>query len=157
MVVTNPPPELALFPALIQLPVQWGDQDAFGHVNNIVYFRWFESSRIAYLERIGLGGKQAGGLASVENVGPILAAIGCNYRRQIKYPDTVIVGARITRIGRSSMTMSHMVWSSTHQAVAADGESTVVVFDYAANQPKRVPDLYRALIEKLEGRKLEPA
>jgi acyl-CoA thioester hydrolase len=155
MVVHKPPAELALFPAVIQLPVQWGDQDAFGHVNNIMYFRWFESARIAYLERIGLGDKHAGALASGENVGPILAAIGCNYRRQIKYPDTVIVGARITRIGRSSLTMSHVVWSNIHQAIAADGESTIVVFDYTANQPKRVPDEFRALIEKLEGRKLE--
>lgn len=151
MHVANRPAELAAFPAVIRLPVQWGDQDAFGHVNNIVYFRWFESARIAYLERIGLGEKHAGKSESGGNVGPILAAIGCNYRRQIKYPDTVIVGARIVRIGRSSMTMAHMVWSDAHQAVAADGESTVVVFDYQANQPRRVPDEFRALIEKLEG------
>jgi acyl-CoA thioester hydrolase len=154
MHVTNPPSELTLFPALIRLPVEWGDQDAFGHVNNAVYFRWFESSRIAYLERIGLGDKHEGKLSSGENVGPILAAISCNYRRQIKYPDTIIVGARITRIGRSSMTMTHSVWSQQHQAIAADGESTVVVFDYNANQPRRVPDELRELIEKLEGRPL---
>jgi acyl-CoA thioester hydrolase len=94
-------------------------------------------------------------LATGEDVGPILAAIGCNYRRQIKYPDSVIVGARITRIGRSSMTMAHMVWSQLHQAIAADGESTVVVFDYKTNQPRRVPDEFRQLIEKLEGRSLD--
>ena len=156
MHVSNPPPELALFPALIRLPVQWGDQDAFGHVNNVVYFRWFESARIAYLERIGLGDKHEGKLSSGENVGPILASIGCNYRKQVKYPDSVIIGARITRIGRSSMTMSHMVWSHQHQGIAADGESTVVVFDYNANQARRVPDEFRELIEKLEGRSLGP-
>ena len=155
MHVANIPPELALFPAVIRLPVQWGDQDAFGHVNNIIYFRWFESARIAYLERIGLGDKHAGTLSTGENVGPILASISCNYRRQVKYPDTVLIGARITRIGRSSMTMSHMVWSEAHQSLAADGESAVVVFDYKANQPRRVPDEFRALIEKLEGRKLD--
>ena len=155
MHVSNPPTELALFPALIRLPVQWGDQDAFGHVNNIVYFRWFESARIAYLERIGLGDKHAGSLTDRDNIGPILAAISCNYRKQIKYPDTVIVGARITRIGRSSMAMQHAVWSSRQNAIAAEGESTVVVFDYNANQPRRVPDEFRGLIEKLEGRSLE--
>jgi acyl-CoA thioester hydrolase len=151
MHVPNPPAELASFPAIIRLPVQWGDQDAFGHVNNTVYFRWFESARIAYLERIGLGDKHTGTLV-VDDIGPILAAIGCNYRKQIKYPDTVIVGARITRIGRSSFSMQHMVWSEANQAIAADGESTVVVFDYKANQPRRVPDEYRELITKLEGR-----
>ena len=49
------PDELADFPVVIALPVQWGDQDAFGHVNNTIPIRWFESSRIAYLEHSGMG------------------------------------------------------------------------------------------------------
>src|SRR5678815_2496598 len=86
----------------VTLPVQWGDQDAFGHVNNTVYFRWFESARIAYGTRIELSESGDG-----RKIAPILAAINCNYRRQLKYPDTVHVGARIIRIGRSSLTMEH--------------------------------------------------
>jgi acyl-CoA thioester hydrolase len=152
MHITNPPTQLADFPAVVRLPVQWGDQDSFGHVNNAVYFRWFETARIAYLERIGLGEKHVGQSMSGDDIGPILAAIGCNYRRQVKYPDTVLVGARITRIGTSSLTMTHALWSETHQAIAADGESTVVVFSYGTNRPQRVPDELRALISKLEGR-----
>jgi hypothetical protein len=50
-----PPAALGAFPVVISCPVQWGDQDAFGHVNNTAYFRWFESGRIAYFERLGLG------------------------------------------------------------------------------------------------------
>ena len=42
------------FPVHVRLPVQWGDQDAFGHVNNTVYLRWFETARIAYSDRAGL-------------------------------------------------------------------------------------------------------
>ena len=84
------PPALADFPVVITLPVQWGDQDAFGHVNNVVYFRWYESARIAYLDAAGLGS-----MMSQEGIGPILASITCNYRKQIKYPDSVHVGARI--------------------------------------------------------------
>ena len=45
---------LAGLSVVIALPVQWGDQDALGHVNNVVYFRWYESARIAYFERVGL-------------------------------------------------------------------------------------------------------
>src|ERR1700677_2939135 len=45
---------LAGFSVAIAIPVQWGDQDAFAHVNNVVFFRWFESARIAYFRRIGL-------------------------------------------------------------------------------------------------------
>jgi acyl-CoA thioester hydrolase len=151
MHVANPPAELASFPAVVRLPVQWGDQDSFGHVNNAVYFRWFETARIAYLERIGLGDKHAGQTTEEDDIGPILAAINCNYRRQIKYPDTILVGARITRIGRTSLTMTHALWSEMQQAIAADGDSTVVVFSYQANRPQRVPDELRALISKLEG------
>jgi len=90
------------FPVWITLPVQWGDQDAFGHVNNTVYLRWFESSRIEYSQRVGLAQVDA-----TQRVAPILAAVSCNYRRQIRFPDTVLVGARIVRLGRTSMTMQH--------------------------------------------------
>ncbi len=133
----------------IQLPVQWGDQDAFGHVNNATYFRWYESARIVYLENVALEANRPG-----DHLGPILAAIHCNYRRQVKYPDQVIVGARITKIGRTSVTMEHKLWSQSHNAIAADGQGIIVVFDYAANQPRPVPADLRAAIEKLEGKPL---
>ena len=147
----NPiPPELADFPVHLELPVQWGDQDAFGHVNNTVYFRWYESARIVYLERLGMGDKN-----SASGLGPILAAIGSDYRKQVKYPDRVLIGSRIIRIGRTSMTMEHKVWSSAQRAVVADGHSTIVVFDYATNKPHEVPGDMRAAIEQLEGRELQ--
>src|SRR3954464_3197376 len=91
---------LAEYPVTISLPVQWGDQDAFGHVNNAIYFRWYESARIAYSQRIGLID-----LFESERIGPILASISCDYRRAITFPDTVDVGSRVTRIGRTSLGM----------------------------------------------------
>src|ERR1043165_9714511 len=93
---------LAGFPVVISVVLQWGDQDAFGHVNNTVYLRWFESSRIAYGNLAGLE-LTAGG----HQIGPILARLSCNYRRQLTFPDRVHVGARITRIGNSSLDMEH--------------------------------------------------
>ena len=75
------PAELAGQPVVVTLPVQWGDQDAFGHVNGVMYFRWFETARVEYLNRSGLRH-----LMSQEGLGPILAAIKCDYRRQLKHP-----------------------------------------------------------------------
>jgi len=135
------------FHVWITLPIQWGDQDAFGHVNNTVYLRWFESARILYGDRARLS--QPG-----QAVGPILAAISCNYRRQLTYPDTVHVGARITRIGNSSLKMEHRIISERLAAVAADGDSTLVAFDYTAQKPVPVPAPVRAAIEQLEGKSL---
>lgn len=137
---------------MISLPVLWGDQDAFGHVNNVVPIRWFESARIAYLER-----QEISAIMEQEKVGPILAAISCNYRRQMTYPDTVWIGARITRLGRSSITMVHQVWSERRQAISADGESTIVIFDYAAQRSVRMSDALRRAIVQVEGRPVEGA
>ena len=61
--------------------MHWGDQDAFGHVNNIIPHRWFESARIALFGRIGLLE-----LRKEQGIGPILAATSCDYRRQITFP-----------------------------------------------------------------------
>ena len=139
------------FPVWVTLPVQWGDQDAFGHVNNTVYFRWFESARIAYGGRIDLSESGDG-----HAIAPILAAINCNYRRQLKYPDTVHVGARIVRVGRSSLTMEHRLVSEACRAVVADGDSTLVAFDYAAQKSVPVPAAVRTRIEQLEGKSFAP-
>jgi acyl-CoA thioester hydrolase len=147
MSLHSTPAELAGQPIIVELPIQWGDQDAFGHVNGVVYFRWFETARVEYLHRGGLGEMMSG-----HGVGPILASIKCDYRRQLKHPDTILVSGSITSIGRTSMKLRHVIYSRGQAAVAAEGESTVVLFDYAAQKPTPVPDDLRSLIEKLEGR-----
>lgn len=135
------------FRVVIALPVQWGDQDAFAHVNNVVYFRWFESARIAYFLRIGLMAER-----DVRPLGPILASSSCDYRRSIVFPDTVHVGIRATRIGRSSIGFEHRIVSEEQAAVAAEGTSTTVFYDYDAGRPHPVPDEVREAIEDLEAR-----
>ena len=132
--ISEPSALLPGYPVVIKLPVQWGDQDAFGHVNNTVYFRWFESARLAYLEQAGLSH-----VMEDDSLGPILASIKCDYRRQLTFPDTVEIGASITRIGRSSMVMRHVVISRQHQAIVAEGESTIVAFDYREISRSRFP------------------
>lgn len=143
------PESLGAYPLVIPLPIVWGDQDAFGHVNNTVPIRWFESARIAYWERVGLGHH-----TDPTGLGPILAAINCNYRRQLHYPDTVHIGARVSRIGRTSLVMDHAVFSERWNAIAAEGSSTIVMFDYTTNKPRRMPAELRAAVESLEGRSL---
>jgi acyl-CoA thioester hydrolase len=144
-------PALAHFPVAIRLQVQWGDQDAFQHVNNIVYFRWFETVRIVYLETIGL---QA--MMETEHIGPILAAISCQYRSPVTYPDVVHLGTRVTRLGRSSIAMDHQIYSQAQQALVAEGESTLVVFDYQQQKSRPIPAEIRRAIEQCEGKEFPP-
>ncbi len=70
---------LGRWPVTIELPVQWGDMDSFGHVNNVKYLRWFESARIAYFERAGV-------MVEMPGVGPILARQEIDYRSGKKVP-----------------------------------------------------------------------
>jgi len=133
------------FPVFVTVPVQWGDQDALGHVNNTVYLRWAESSRIEYLIRIGLWQR-----LDTERIGPIIASVSCNYRRPVTYPDTVHAGARITAVGNSSFRMEHVIVSAGLNVVVADLDSTLVLLDYATNKPLRVPDEMRQAIRTLE-------
>ena len=137
------------YPIILTLPILWGDQDAFGHVNNVVYFRWCESARVAYLNDTGL---QA--LMSQANLGPILASIKCDYLRQLNYPDTVRIGARITRISNKSVSMEHAIFSDSLQAIAAKSDSVVVLFDYGQQKSCAIPDNVRQKIAETEGHSL---
>jgi len=138
---------LAEFPVVVVQPVQWGEQDPLGHVNHVTYFRWYESARIVYFLKVGLMDMHKN-----ERIGPILASVANDYRRQITYPDTVHIGVRISRIGRSSMDMEHKILSQNDHALAAEGTSTLVVFDYQTNKSCPVPARIRHAIETLEGR-----
>lgn len=140
---------VAGFPVVVSIPVLFGDQDAFGHVNNTVYLRWCETARVEYLIRMDLWPP-----LPPAGLGPILAGLSCDYKRPVTYPDTMYVGARVTRIGNSSFRMEHCVVSKAMDMVVAHSVSTIVVVDYSRGKPAPLPDHCRAAIERIEGRSL---
>lgn len=129
------------FSSTIEVPVAWGDMDAFGHVNNVVYIRWFESGRVAYLMQLGLIE-----FLNKGTVAPILHSIQCRYRAAVTWPDTIIVATRVTAIGVDRMTYQHRVISQRLNRIAAEGEGIVVSFDYRTGQKTAVPDEVRTRI-----------
>ena len=137
---------LAGFPVVVEIPLLWGDEDAFGHVNNVVYLRWCETARVEYLRRIGMWVA-----LPPRGTGPILASIKCDYKMPLNYPDTVGVGARVARIGNSSIRMEHCIVSKALDTVAATADSTIVLLDYSANKTVHVPPEMRRIIAELEG------
>lgn len=134
-------------PVIIETPVAWGEMDAFRHLNNITYFRYFESGRIAYFERLGL-------LEYMEStgVGPILAATSCRFKIPLTYPDTVSIGTRVSEIDNDRFMMEYYVVSHRHQRVAAEGNGLIVCFDYKQNRKTAVPAELKQWIEQLEAR-----
>jgi len=133
------------FPVRVEMPVAWGHMDAFGHVNNTVYFRWFEDARIAYFRRVGLD-------ACMENtgIGPILASTQCRFRLPLTYPDTVSAEARVSDMGPGRFTMKYRVVSQGHGKVAAEGVGILVAYDYNEHRKATWPDSIRDAIAGLE-------
>lgn len=134
------------FPVQVEIPVAWGDMDAMGHVNNVVYFRYFETARITCFAELGLGA-----IEQSNDVGPILHSASCRFRIPLTHPDTVTVGARIGEISEDRFVMLYRAVSHRHGAVAADGESLIVTFSYATNTKAPVSDELRALLVGLRS------
>jgi len=136
---------LAGYPVVVEVQVAWGEMDSFQHVNNVVYFRYFESARIAYSEKIGLQEykKKTG-------IGPILGSTSCRYRFPLTYPDTVSVGAKVTEMEDDRFAMNYVVVSHRHQKIAAEGDGVIVMYDYREGKKTAMPDEIRASILALE-------
>ena len=139
------------FPVTVEIPVAWGDMDAMGHVNNTVYFRYFETARIACFAELGLGRIEGGDGALADGVGPILHSASCRFRIPLTFPDTVTVGARVGDIGDDRFAMRFRAVSHQHGAVAADGDSLIVTFAYATGTKAPVSDALRAQLVELRG------
>lgn len=134
----------------VDVPVAWGEMDAFGHVNNVVYFRYFETARIAYLRAIGFTGSDEHG-RTVPAIGPILHSTHCRFRRPLAFPDTLQVGARSVAVEADRFIMEYAIASERMGAMAADGGGIVVAYDYVNARRADLPAAVRARILELDG------
>jgi len=121
----------------LRLPVRWGDMDALGHVNNAEYLRYFEQSRIAWLE--GLGFHTTG-----EGQGPILARATVTFVKPIVYPSEIEVRLYASRLGNTSFTVASDIVNG-HDAAErfAEAEFVIVWIDYVAEKSVPVPAALR--------------
>ena len=98
-----------------EIPIQWGDMDAFSHVNNVIYIRWFETARIELFRKMwGNKGISLQEILNGNGVGPILANFNINYHMPLLYPDTVLINTRVRRVGNSSFGVSHKLFSKNN-------------------------------------------
>ncbi len=143
---------LSGFPVVVELPVAWGEMDAFQHVNNASYFRYFETARIAYFEKIGLIE-----LLREKGIGPILASTSCRYKLPLTYPDTVAVGAKSVIINEDRFTMQYLIVSRRHHKIAAEGDGVIVMYDYRNSRKTELPEALKKEITRLENSICSPA
>jgi acyl-CoA thioester hydrolase len=122
------------------IPIRWGDMDAMGHVNNTVYFRYFEIIRVQWLHEVGGAPDPAG-------QGPVIVNAFCNFLKQLEYPGEILAKHYVANLGRTSFdTFITLERTDQPGVVYAEGGSTTVWVDFPAGKSVPVPDWLRALI-----------
>ena len=124
-----------------EMSVRWGDMDARGHVNNTLYFRYFESSRISLFRSLNLYEEPTD-----VKIGPILSFQSCNYKAPLTYPDRIYVGAKIDTIEGSKITIKHSIVSKKQKRLVSEGEAHIIWYDYENQKRASISD---ALKQKL--------
>ncbi|UAL43593.1 acyl-CoA thioesterase [Shewanella inventionis] len=123
------------------IQVAWGEMDALQHVNNAVYFRYFETARLDFFNQINM-------LADLKTtgVGPVLSETNARFKRPLTFPDSIIVGIKISDITQDRFVMHYTVFSKAQQAVTTIGWAKVVMFNFKTGQKaKLTPELLAAL------------
>ena len=139
-------PNLSAFPVVRADSIGWSDMDAFQHVSNIVYFRWFQEARVEYMTRLGWFE-----MHTSLGYGPIVASTQARYRRPLSFPDNIWTGARVLELGKDRMTFEHKIYSERWgEELVAEGQAVIVGFDYSKGAKAELPDVLRAKIEAME-------
>jgi acyl-CoA thioester hydrolase len=132
------------YPLVLRQDVIWGDMDAFGHVNNTVYFRYFEDARMAYFDRTGVSHYREKNL-----VGPILASTRCDFRRPLSYPEQISIAARALVTGPRKIEFQYAIYSDDSGVLVAEGDSLVVFYDYREHASCEIPDAIVAALASM--------
>ena len=118
----------------MRMPIRWGDMDAYGHVNNTVYFRYMEQARIEWITSLGY--EVAPGRESMLMINGF-----CNFFKQLSYPGELILKTSIGTVGRSSLDVyTEMYLSSEPEVMVSEGGATMVWVDLTTNQSAPWPD-----------------
>ena len=115
------------------IPIRWGDMDAFGHVNNAVYFRYIEQARINWLESLGLSFAQ-------DEQGVVVVNAFCNYMKPVEYPADLIIKTYIanpTRVGLD--TFNVMSLAGDPETIRATSGATIVWVDFKTQKAASWP------------------
>ena len=124
------------FKFIIELDTRWADMDWIGHVNNATFLTYIESARIKLIEDLGF-----------LEVPIIMASIKIDYINQLKYPATMQIGQKISRIGNSSFDILTGIFEKKDEILITLSTTTLVCYDYKTQKSIKVPNQIIALLE----------
>ena len=139
----EPPASRSAFKAWRRFTTRWADNDAYGHVNNAIYYQWFDSAVNAWLVEQGM--------LDIEHGDPIalVAETRCSYFAPLAFPGDVDAGLAVAALGRSSIRYRIGVFSADADQAAAHGEFVHVVVDRSKRTPVEIPASWRAKLKAI--------
>jgi acyl-CoA thioester hydrolase len=123
------------------IPTRWNDNDQFGHLNNVIYYRLYEALIVQYLTEVGLDWMQ-------DPVIPYAAESLCRFRRAVSFPDVLDLGLRVIRVGRTSVVYALAMFRQGEDEAAATGHWVHVYVDRRSQQPMPVPEAIREAMRR---------
>lgn len=136
-------PAFAAYPWSTTLTTRWSDNDVYGHINNVVYYSYFDSVANLFLAR-------EGGLviASSEVIGLVVES-QCHYHAPLAYPQPLRAGLRVDMLGQRSVTYGIAIFAESDDLAAAHGHFVHVFVDRVTRKPIAIPATMRAALERL--------
>lgn len=139
----EPPRPRSDYRAWRKIPTRWADNDVYGHVNNVVYYGWFDTAVNAELVARGLLDVERGALIG------LVVETRCRYFAPVAFPQVVEAGLRVARLGTSSVRYEVGIFAEGSDLAAAEGHFIHVYVDRETRRPVALPEDWRAVLEAL--------
>jgi acyl-CoA thioester hydrolase len=131
------------FPYFLEITTRWMDNDVYGHVNNVVYYSFFDTVVNRYLIDNGALDFRDGKVIG------LVVETQCNYFKPVAYPDRITAALAVEHLGNSSVRYRLAVFSNDDNDAAAQGHFVHVYVDRATNRPVPLPDALRKALERI--------
>jgi acyl-CoA thioester hydrolase len=142
--MTKPVPATrADFPHFLSIATRWSDNDVYGHVNNVVYYSYFDTVVNEYLIRHGALDPEAGPVIG------LVVETQCSYFASLAFPERIEAGLRVTKLGTTSVRYEVAIFSANADSPAAQGHFVHVYVDRATRRPVPLPDTLLAALKPL--------
>ncbi|WP_447669014.1 acyl-CoA thioesterase [Methylobacterium sp. A54F] len=131
------------YAAFVEMGTRWGDNDVYGHVNNVVYYAFFDTAVNGLLVEAGV--------LDIAR-GPVIGLVvetGCRYHAPVAFPDAVTAGVRVARLGRTSVRYEVGLFRGAEAEAAAEGHFVHVYVDRESRRPVPLPEPLRAALAGL--------
>lgn len=140
----RPKPDLrAAYAQIVSMNTRWADNDVYGHVNNTVYYEWFDTAVNEVLIREGAIDIERGTVIG------LVVDTQCSYFAPISFPERISVGIKVVRSGSTSVRYGLAVFRDDSREACAQGHFVHVYVDRATRRPVALPQALRSVVEKL--------